>query len=232
MTIIISIILIFPFHVLFLLHSCFISHPPFSRISYRILLFCPTNFFLNQICPAQAITIEAEEREDGSRRTTRWDTYLVCFPFSFLAFLNFGLISQIFQVWYWHDQVHLLWILSRGMPSWCHCWRAKLWIFYGDSRGSFSFPLYWTIWVSLVHAVIVYLYFWLLIWSNCYFAYLFITDYMFWLLKELLYDKEKLLENGDRWESEIAENLRSESLYRWSSRFIHGCCLFCLISHW
>lgn len=26
-----------------------------------------------QICPAQAITIEAEEREDGSRRTTRYD---------------------------------------------------------------------------------------------------------------------------------------------------------------
>lgn len=25
------------------------------------------------ICPAQAITIEAEEREDGSRRTTRYD---------------------------------------------------------------------------------------------------------------------------------------------------------------
>lgn len=25
----------------------------------------------DQICPAQAITIEAEEREDGSRRTTR-----------------------------------------------------------------------------------------------------------------------------------------------------------------
>ncbi|KAL5569212.1 hypothetical protein UlMin_025787 [Ulmus minor] len=30
----------------------------------------------------------------------------------------------------------------------------------------------------------------------------------------LLYDKEKLLENGDCWETEIAENLRSESLYR------------------
>lgn len=25
------------------------------------------------MCPAQAITIEAEEREDGSRRTTRYD---------------------------------------------------------------------------------------------------------------------------------------------------------------
>jgi len=33
-------------------------------------------------------------------------------------------------------------------------------------------------------------------------------------VQELLYDKEKLLENGDRWETEIAENLRSESLYR------------------
>ncbi|CAM6093271.1 unnamed protein product [Calypogeia fissa] len=32
--------------------------------------------------------------------------------------------------------------------------------------------------------------------------------------EELLYDKEKLLENGDRWETEIAENLRSEGLYR------------------
>ncbi|CAL5377174.1 unnamed protein product [Camellia sinensis] len=30
---------------------------------------------------------------------------------------------------------------------------------------------------------------------------------------ELLYDKEKLLKNGDRWETEIVENLRSESLY-------------------
>jgi hypothetical protein len=35
------------------------------------------------------------------------------------------------------------------------------------------------------------------------------------MLQELLYDKEKLLENGDRWETEIAENLKSEALYRW-----------------
>lgn len=40
--------------------------------------------------------------------------------------------------------------------------------------------------------------------------------YLYALQQELLYDKEKLLENGDRWETEIAENLRSESLYRWS----------------
>lgn len=42
------------------------------------------------------------------------------------------------------------------------------------------------------------------------------------LLKELLYDKEKLLENGDRWETEIAENLRSESLYRWGVWLFHN----------
>lgn len=32
--------------------------------------------------------------------------------------------------------------------------------------------------------------------------------------QELLYDKQKLLENGDRWETEIATNLRQEALYR------------------
>lgn len=34
------------------------------------------------------------------------------------------------------------------------------------------------------------------------------------VLQELLYDKQKLLENGDRWETEIAANLRNEALYR------------------
>ena len=36
-----------------------------------------------QVCPALAITIEAEEREDGSRRTTRLEHlqyYLVLIP--------------------------------------------------------------------------------------------------------------------------------------------------------
>ncbi len=32
--------------------------------------------------------------------------------------------------------------------------------------------------------------------------------------QELLYNKEKLLNNGDKWESEIAANLQSEHLYR------------------
>ena len=32
--------------------------------------------------------------------------------------------------------------------------------------------------------------------------------------EELLYDKERLLANGDRWETEVAANLESERLYR------------------
>lgn len=32
--------------------------------------------------------------------------------------------------------------------------------------------------------------------------------------EELLYDKQKLLANGDRWETEIARNLKNEALYR------------------
>ncbi len=33
-------------------------------------------------------------------------------------------------------------------------------------------------------------------------------------IQELLYDKEKLLANGDKWEVEIAANLKSEAQYR------------------
>lgn len=32
--------------------------------------------------------------------------------------------------------------------------------------------------------------------------------------EELLYNKEKLLSNGDKWESEIASNLQADHLYR------------------
>ena len=32
--------------------------------------------------------------------------------------------------------------------------------------------------------------------------------------EELLYDKQKLLANGDRWEPELAAILRNEAMYR------------------
>ena len=43
-------------------------------------------------------------------------------------------------------------------------------------------------------------------WFTC--APIIITD------EELLYDKEKLLSNGDKWERQIAKNIMHEHLYR------------------
>mmetsp|Transcript_3951 Transcript_3951/g.6771 ORF Transcript_3951/g.6771 Transcript_3951/m.6771 type:complete len:251 (-) Transcript_3951:117-869(-) len=91
------------------------------------------------VCPAQAITIEAEEREDGSRRTTRYDIDMTkCIYCGFC---------------------------QEACP---------------------------------VDAIV----------EGPNFEYATETH------EELLYDKEKLLNNGDRWETEIAKNLESEKYYR------------------
>ena len=91
------------------------------------------------ICPAQAITIEAEERADGSRRTTRYDIDMTkCIYCGFC---------------------------QEACP---------------------------------VDAIV----------EGPNFEYSTETH------EELLYNKEKLLNNGDRWESEIAANLEADHLYR------------------
>jgi len=90
-------------------------------------------------CPAQAITIDAEEREDGARRTTRYD-------------------------------------IDMTKCIYCgYCQEA-----------------------CPVDAIVE--------GPNYEFA----TESH----EELLYDKEKLLSNGDKWEAAIAKNLISEHLYR------------------
>jgi len=91
------------------------------------------------ICPAQAITIEAEERQDGSRRTTRYDIDMTkCIYCGFCA---------------------------EACP---------------------------------VDAIVE--------GPNFEFA----TE----THEELIYDKEKLLANGDRWAAAIDANLASEARYR------------------
>jgi len=91
------------------------------------------------ICPALAITIEAEPREDGSRRTTRYD-------------------------------------IDMTKCIYCgYCQEA-----------------------CPVDAIVE--------GPNFEFA----TE----THEELLYDKEKLLANGDRWEAEIAKNLAVDAPYR------------------
>ncbi len=91
------------------------------------------------ICPAQAITIEAEPRADGSRRTTRYDIDMV-------KCIYCGYCQEACPV----DAI------VEG-PNF---------EFSTETR------------------------------------------------EELLYDKDRLLANGDRWEAEIAANLAAEAPYR------------------
>jgi NADH-quinone oxidoreductase subunit I len=91
------------------------------------------------VCPAQAITIEAEARDDGSRRTTRYDIDMV-------KCIYCGFCEEACPV----DAI------VEG-PNF---------EFATESR------------------------------------------------EELMYDKNKLLANGERWETELAERLRLDAPYR------------------
>jgi NADH-quinone oxidoreductase chain I len=91
------------------------------------------------ICPAQAITIETEEREDGSRRTVRYDIDMT-------KCIYCGLCQEACPV----DAI----VETQNF------------------------------------------------------------EYSVENREELLYDKEKLLANGDRWEPSIAKNLKNEAAYR------------------
>ncbi|XP_051169016.1 NADH-ubiquinone oxidoreductase subunit 8 [Leptopilina boulardi] len=91
------------------------------------------------ICPAQAITIEAEERADGSRRTTRYD-------------------------------------IDMSKCIYCGFCQEACPVDAIVEGPNFEFS-------TETH-------------------------------EEMLYNKEKLLNNGDKWESEIASNIQADHLYR------------------
>ncbi len=114
------------------------------------------------ICPAQAITIEAETRADGSRRTTRYDIDMT-------KCIYCGFCQEACPVDAIVEVSHLYILLS--------CVRMLTILILHMKKGpNFEFS-------TETH-------------------------------EELLYNKEKLLLNGDKWEKEIAANIEADFLYR------------------
>lgn len=121
------------------------------------------------ICPAQAITIEAEEREDGSRRTTRYDIDMT-------KCIYCGYVQR-------HNSPFHLFLPRDNPPP-----RVSP----TDTPSSFcqeSCPV-----DAIVES------------PN--------AEYATETREELLYNKEKLLSNGDKWEPELAAVARADAPYR------------------
>ena len=78
-------------------------------------------------CPAQAITIDAEEREDGARRTTRYDIDMtkciycgfVSCDFLLSTFLSLPLYTCCLTK-FLLPHIFFIHTVSRGMPSRCN----------------------------------------------------------------------------------------------------------------
>mmetsp|Transcript_24891 Transcript_24891/g.57420 ORF Transcript_24891/g.57420 Transcript_24891/m.57420 type:complete len:175 (-) Transcript_24891:2955-3479(-) len=119
------------------------------------------------VCPAQAITIDAEVRADGMRRTTRYDIDMTkCIYCGFVSFLCISC--------FWFEIIFF--DVFTNISNF-------------NSKCQEACPV-----DAIVEG------------PNFEFA----TE----THEELLYDKEKLLSNGDKWEKQIAKNLLSEHLYR------------------
>ena len=120
-------------------------------------------------CPAQAITIDAEEREDGARRTTRYDIDMT-------KCIYCGYVSILYVLF--HELVDVLMTNFAFLPFHTFTYQCQE--------------------ACPVDAIVE--------GPNFEFA----TE----THEELIYDKEKLLSNGDKWEKQIAKNLLSEHVYR------------------
>jgi NADH dehydrogenase (ubiquinone) Fe-S protein 8 len=113
------------------------------------------------ICPAQAITIEAEPRADGSRRTTRYDIDMTkC------IYCGFCQVSLLFYPLFKFK--HTTAPFSKSQEA------CPVDAIVEGPNFEFSTETH----------------------------------------EELLYNKEKLLNNGDKWEPEIAASLEADHLYR------------------
>lgn len=145
------------------------------------------------LCWPQAITIEAETRADGSRRTTRYDIDMTkCIYCGFCQ--EACPVDAIVQVEATFSPF-CLWICVSGLFKSLH----------RDLEICIKMQLTSSMWLRTDRCV--------LLASKIFHQgpnFEFSTE----THEELLYNKEKMLNNGDQWEVEISENIRADYLYR------------------
>jgi len=151
------------------------------------------------ICPAQAITIEAEVRDDGSRRTTRYDIDMTkCIYCGFCQEVHLRRTRQTLTRAPCppSSRARARASTNRSDTSYAPTKRCQ----HASSRALIdpAARARWPAQACPVDAIV----------EGPNFEYATETH------EELLYDKHKLLDNGNRWEAEIAANLKAEHVYR------------------
>ena len=182
--------------------------------------------YFYQICPAQAITIEAEEREDGSRRTTRWIIFLACdlfsFPHSSFLLSYLSNLSGMILTWPSASIVDfvkrhaLLMLLLKGQTL-NFLQRLMRLIFISFHDKLYNFTL-------LVDA------------SNCFFAYccyyFFINSYVFNWCRSYYMTKRSCLRMETDGKLKLLRTWDLKAFIADCSRVILGCCWFPRSEHW
>lgn len=193
------------------LHRWALTHVEFLTRSNTKTESPTCGIFCNgqSLCWSQAITIEAETRADGSRRTTRYDIDMTkCIycgfcqeacPVDAIVQVKLG-APGILQKLLLHFLMECVWIdyLILHLDL-CIC-TLKLTVW-----NCITFFFTSSIWVQTEKCVLFP--FWFCLQGP---NFEFSTE----THEELLFNKEKLLNNGDQWEVEISENIRADYLYR------------------